>query len=653
MQIDYPATIATDIPPAQITRTPFRLGLEGIWNVRFEDQLRLARPDSTIRPVTTKLNVFTSRNGPSSGFIVPTQGSNQEACVTCQLWDITSSTPNFKCDDCRVKAATVPTISTLSNGLPKARLVVPRLAIPDESQPKPQSEYSFVTRCSACEIAALIDPAHPTTCPSCTPDPTLLSPISPRIPSKVKRSSARRPPTKLQIHALRCLQGWLKDNRHNPYPDTETKRSLAQECGITERQVTTWFTNARARRMVTPTDPSNAASDDEGTYSIGQSSTASTPIYNSSTPAPYMTALDHRRSDIFNPAASGSNQTPLRTPRRGRKKDYGGMVAISPTPQTPTVAYAIGTTGTDPETWQCTFCYQHVAPKSWRRHEETQHRSKRTWTCLRSGPRLTVSSQSGSSTVCAFCMENDPSDAHFLQSHRITECLKKTDAERTFLRPDHLRQHVKNFHKATLLENVRDFWRRDGAGKDDVENWVCGFCDEVLKTWAVRQTHIAGHFKDGSTMAQWKGYSQQAATESTKKRRNSTEEHSSVFAKLSRTFSGRSSRHQPQHHPHNELAHAFDPLSISRVTNDGVSTASLMPDVVFDTLMAEVCADNFEFSDALASNSNAQAYVPAVRYDSAINDDDEDLELDFDTLTEAFLNGDADEFQGFWNTQLD
>jgi hypothetical protein len=41
------------------------------------------------------------------------------------------------------------------------------------------------------------------------------------------------------------------------------------------------------------------------------------------------------------------------------------------------------------------------------------------------------------------------------------------------------------------------------------EGWVCGFCGEGLKTWSVRETHIAGHFKDGMTMASWKEWPRQ------------------------------------------------------------------------------------------------------------------------------------------------
>jgi hypothetical protein len=153
------------------------------------------------------------------------------------------------------------------------------------------------------------------------------------------------------------------------------------------------------------------------------------------------------------------------------------------------------------EMWQCTFCYQHLAPESWCRHEETQHYPKYRWTCLATGPRLR---QTDGSSMCAFCQRKDPDEDHLLSSHRIQDCSAKTEDERTFLRPDHLQQHVRNFHKSSLSDQGRDRWRRDGRKEN--EWWMCGFCNEKLTAWDMRQTHIAGHFKEGFTMASWQSF---------------------------------------------------------------------------------------------------------------------------------------------------
>ena len=66
---------------------------------------------------------------------------------------------------------------------------------------------------------------------------------------ETRESSKRARQLKLPIAAIKGMQSWLDENKNNPYPSNETKRLLAQECGITERQVTTWFTNARARQL--------------------------------------------------------------------------------------------------------------------------------------------------------------------------------------------------------------------------------------------------------------------------------------------------------------------------------------------------------------------------------------------------------------------
>lgn len=46
----------------------------------------------------------------------------------------------------------------------------------------------------------------------------------------------------------------------------------------------------------------------------------------------------------------------------------------------------------------------------------------------------------------------------------------------------------------------------DRPGMIENTSWTCGFCQEVLLTWDARATHIAGHFKAGLTMAQWRDH---------------------------------------------------------------------------------------------------------------------------------------------------
>ena len=51
------------------------------------------------------------------------------------------------------------------------------------------------------------------------------------------------------MHAVTVLKKWFHSPEHitNPYPTLEEKRQLMMEAGITNTQLTNWFTNARKR----------------------------------------------------------------------------------------------------------------------------------------------------------------------------------------------------------------------------------------------------------------------------------------------------------------------------------------------------------------------------------------------------------------------
>lgn len=644
LQTDCAANSATTSFP-QSTQQSNGLFIGGCWNVRVEDQLRLRRLDSAIEPVTTKLNVFTVKDRSTTDYALPVSSNISETCATCEVWNITWPEKNLKCDDCRNKTSIAPEALHTFDDQPKARITGPRLEIPKVPRFNRGRKSQATSRCSACELALLIDPVKPAKCTSCNPEPGLLSPVVAGQTTKVRRSCARRP-TKLPPHALQSLQDWLRDNRNNPYPDINAKRSLAEICGISEKQVNTWFTNARARGKLNSIDRSNVASEDEGGLDTRHSTKASTPVCHSSITVRPGTPISRHCSNTSDYTTPSFDIPSLTKSRRGKRKDYSQMNSVSPVnlvtsalPSTPMPELEVGYPNTQ-EMWQCTFCYQHIAPKSWRRHEETQHRPKRKWTCLRDGPCVSIPSRSGNSIVCAFCMTKDPSEEHLSQAHRTVECMQKSEEERTFLRPDHLRQHVKNFHKAKLWEIVRDLWRMEGPSTNEIERWTCGFCAQELKTWDIRETHIAGHFKDGLTIADWQGYNDPvSAIEASKKRRNSDVERSDVFTKLARTLTTGPSPRQRQQQQELPFMSAFDsnPMSGPSVS------VPLLPDMVFDSFMAEMCGNPLDGDGPIATSSSIQYPVLSDRCDSAFPEDgDMDLELD------AFLNHDSSDFQAFW-----
>jgi hypothetical protein len=606
------------------------LGIVGFWSVHVEDQLRLRRSEIPIGPLTTKLNVFTNLATPNSNPPPHNTDDSIITCVECQLWDITNPGAGLKCDGCKSKLIKSAELNDFDPET-YVKLAIPRLDITRQAQPKRSKNYTNKGRCTACDLAHAIDPITSSGCSTCT----IL-----RSPSTVKRSCARRP-ARLPTHALQHLRAWIRANRDNPYPSTETKRILAYECGITEKQVTTWFTNTRARKLTLPSDPSYPSSEDEGPNESDYCIT-NTHICTEN-------AFAHPTPPGTGPSSYGASQLQLQTSRRGKKKDYRSIVSASPGEDSP-VSYTSATPSPNQtsaqEMWQCTYCSQKLVPKSWRRHEETQHRPKHQWTCLSTGPRLTISTRSGTSSMCVFCQVRNPSDDHFLHSHRILECSNKSAADRTFGRPDHLRQHVKNFHKASLLDLVRERWRKDGPGKNVDESWLCGFCAVELKNWDVRETHIASHFKDGMTMASWTDYSTPSTIVKSARSRRPRDEHTGLFAKFKGTFTGRAHRQ-----PETSFANTFEPVPTSMPCSSVVAPPLLpeFSDAMFDTCMPDALAANFDF-DAVSAGQFDAGYAGTCDVYGPYQGD-EAAHMDLDAMLRSGQWGTFGNYQGDWNVE--
>ena len=56
-------------------------------------------------------------------------------------------------------------------------------------------------------------------------------------------------PARFQNHQSVRLQRWLENNLDNPYPDKGQKQILAQEAGLTVKQVAKWFARTRMRKL--------------------------------------------------------------------------------------------------------------------------------------------------------------------------------------------------------------------------------------------------------------------------------------------------------------------------------------------------------------------------------------------------------------------
>jgi hypothetical protein len=197
------------------------------------------------------------------------------------------------------------------------------------------------------------------------------------------------------------------------------------------------------------------------------------------------------------------------------------------------------------------------------------------------GPRIQL--QPSNSTICAFCELLNPDDDHFQYYHRVGDCMCKAEQERTFGRPDHLQQHVKNFHKCEkpLTELVRDAWRMDGPGSFDNKSWTCGFCQEILPNWDTRATHIAGHFKAGMSMAQWRD---NRFSQTTLSREPSMTEEPALLDALTgmgATFAG-PSNYGSAHTNHARIDRTQHQQSQPGSTTTFMPMSAAIPDITFD-----------------------------------------------------------------------
>lgn len=149
--------------------------------------------------------------------------------------------------------------------------------------------------------------------------------------------------------------------------------------------------------------------------------------------------------------------------------------------------------------YQCTFCTDTFKSKyDWTRHEKSLHLSLESWICAPFGP--TYENESTGTSRCAFCDVENPSDSH-IQEHNYWDCQAKPSALRTFYRKDHLRQHLRLVHG---IDNAK---ANIASWKSEVTeiNSRCGFCAATFTRWSERNDHIAGHYKEGTTMRDWKG----------------------------------------------------------------------------------------------------------------------------------------------------
>lgn len=118
------------------------------------------------------------------------------------------------------------------------------------------------------------------------------------------------------------------------------------------------------------------------------------------------------------------------------------------------------------------------------------------WQCAPHGGSVVLST---GRVHCAYCSALDPTSDH-LEQHNHSACHGNHAATRSFRRKDHLVQHLRLFHGIETLPLVED-WKVDLPPISS----RCGFCNANLSSWEDRVSHLAGHYRQGKTMADWTG----------------------------------------------------------------------------------------------------------------------------------------------------
>ncbi|KAL6793309.1 hypothetical protein GGI42DRAFT_152907 [Trichoderma sp. SZMC 28013] len=345
--------------------------------------------------------------------------------------------------------------------------------------------------------------------------------------------------------ALRILRNWLLSNHRHPYPSNEEKENLARQTGLNKTQISTWVANARRRGKVrAPRSTSSSPGRLNNGIDIPQRKTPMTrgmsPMerWRHSPPdqepasitaiasavssagfsagagdasANYKDMDDRRPGSIDHLSSAGSSKTSHSSNgslgsaishksgesleslyslksrgRRRRRRQIPKVVDISA--MLPSV-----------HKYQCTFCTETFKTKhDWQRHEKSLHLSLEQWVCSPNGPIQFCAEWD--CLACVYCGLKDPSPEH-AEHHNDFVCHGRPDAEKTFFRKDHLRQHLSIVHDAKFQKWPMSDWK---VATPAVRS-RCGFCGIILHSWDSRVGHLAQHFKTGKSMADWKG----------------------------------------------------------------------------------------------------------------------------------------------------
>ncbi|KAL6364457.1 hypothetical protein LRP88_01858 [Fusarium phalaenopsidis] len=352
--------------------------------------------------------------------------------------------------------------------------------------------------------------------------------------------------------SVKILRNWFADHESHPYPSSKEVEMLQFQTGLSGQQITNWFGNFRRRykfRALRPVsldirnwvEPSSST---QGAINIPPRRPTPVPMehmsplqrWENSPPQHEAAAV----SDISRAVAASVESPSAFAPARPRtsewsgrsagtassvssagtscsSRDSGSQASASSHASHTSLEYLKRSTnrrrrGTTHRRqranwlnrfqasgrYQCTFCTESFKTKyDWERHEKSLHLSLEAWVC---SPKGSAETNPDEGVLCVYCGDANPDQGH-LKKHNSAACLERPFEERTFYRKDHLRQHLKLVHGAKYVKWPMETWRT--AIKDIRSR--CGFCGIEMESWSSRTNHLASHFKDGRTMADWTG----------------------------------------------------------------------------------------------------------------------------------------------------
>ena len=317
------------------------------------------------------------------------------------------------------------------------------------------------------------------------------------------------------------IEAWYQANKKYSYPDREAISKLMDQTGVTEDKLKLKLNNKRKR------DPSLQGSVKSSASHALSGRDQEPLVFNAPSPQMDQYLQTGRKGEgiplaTLNSLVHDNNGPPFTKKKSGSgpSLDFTGDMNSQPpsvgteggdgtgSAQTPSVSKRFRKKGKrlikrpiPPERdgdkmYQCIFCncgFRKPGGRS--RHQEGCDPSREQHVCK--VDELLRQDGMGNPR-CPFCGIADSSDKHLNEDHNYRACLEKPIEERAF-RPDNLKRHFRDHHKAKL--SIPPAWVERKA-VSQARCW-CGFCEKDIGTRLVCDEHINDHFRNGKDMASW------------------------------------------------------------------------------------------------------------------------------------------------------